>query len=169
MLFRSLFAFWVLAINGAVAPQELAGQAGTALTPLAERLGPSIYFLGSLLVVLLLGMSCLRTSTVLFNIAQERIPTRLRSVVTMPRRRGRVVLYKRPTSTGSLRFALTYLGLSENQPQFRLIVQREGGIHKLEMSVAKSWDATALLERFPELRPHDIDAEIGRASCRERV
>lgn len=153
-----LFAAWVLAINGAVGPQKLVGQAGTALTPLAESIGPSIQVLGSLLVVLLLGMSCLRTSTVLFNIAQERVPTRLRSAFTMSRRKASVILYQRATSNGSPRIALTYLGLSEDRPQFRLVIQREGAVHRLEIGVSKSWDAAALLEQFPELRPHGIHA-----------
>jgi hypothetical protein len=153
-----LFTIWVVAINGAVTPQELAGQAGTALMPLAERIGPSVRVLGSLLIVLLLGMACLRTSTVLFNIAQERVPTRLRSAFTMSRRKASVILYKRATSNGSPRIALTYLGLSEDRPQFRLVIQREGAVHRLEIGVSKSWDAAALLEQFPELRPHGIHA-----------
>jgi hypothetical protein len=153
-----LFATWVLAINGAVAPQQLAGQAGTALTPLAIKIGPSIHVLGSLLVVLLLGMSCLRTSTVLFNIAQERVPTRIRSVLVLPRRKGSLVFSKRATSNGSPRIALTYLGLTGDQFQFRVVVQCEGKVHHLQASVSKSWDATVLFERFPELRAHGINA-----------
>jgi hypothetical protein len=155
-----LFVIWVLAINGALAPQALAGQAGTALTPLAEKLGPSIHVLGPLLVVLLLGMSCLRTSTVLFNIARERVPTKLQTVVTMPRRRGGVVLYKRPISHSSGRVAFTYLGLNGKQPEFRLVVQREATVQRLEMTVFNNWNAETLLERFPELLPYGINAEL---------
>jgi len=152
-----LFATWVLAINGAVAPQQLAGQAGTALTPLAIKIGPSIHVLGSLLVVLLLGMSCLRTSTVLFNIAQERVPTRIRSVLVLPRGKGSLVFSKRATSSGP-RLALTYLGSAGGQFQFHVVVQCEGKVHRLRASVSKSWNATVLLERFPELRAHGINA-----------
>jgi hypothetical protein len=160
-----VFSVWVLAIGGALTPEELAGQAGTALTPLAEKIGPSIHVLGSLLVVLLLGMSCLRTSTVLFNIAQEYIPIRPRSLVTLPRRRARVILAKRRTPSSGPRLALTYLGLSEGQPQFRLDLQLGGDLHRLEMTVANHWDESALLERFPQLRSHGISLSLDVAEA----
>jgi hypothetical protein len=51
---------------------------------------------------------------------------------------------------------LTYLGLSEGQPQFRLDVQLEGNVHRVEMKIDKNWDAASLLKLLPELRPHDI-------------
>src|SRR5262249_4359692 len=108
-----IFAMWVLAVNGVVDAERLAGETGTALTPLAQKLGPSIRVLGSALVILLLGMSCLRTSTVLFNLVQERIPIRLRSVVRLPRRRGTLLFRPRRTQTGGLSVGITYLGLAE--------------------------------------------------------
>lgn len=153
-----LFSLWVFAIGGALTPEELAGQAGTALTPLAERIGPSINVLGSLLVVLLLGMSCLRTSTVLFNLTQELIPTRWRSTVALPRRKGSLFLSKRGKLSGGPRLGLTYLGLSESQPQFRIDVQLNGRVDRWEIAAPRSWDAAALVDRFPELRPHDVNA-----------
>jgi hypothetical protein len=153
-----LFSLWILAIGGALTPEELAGQAGTALTPLAERIGPSIHVLGSLLVVLLLGMSCLRTSTVLFNLTQELIPTRWRSTLSLPRRKGSLFLSKRGTLSGGPRLGLTYLGLTEGEPQFRIDVQLDGHVHRSEISVPKTWDAAALVDRLPELRPHGINA-----------
>jgi hypothetical protein len=130
-----LFSSWVLAIGGALTPEELAGQAGTALTPLAERIGPSVSLLGSPLVVLLLGMSCLRTSTVLFNLTQELIPTRWRSTVVLPRRKGSLYLYKRGALSGGPRLGVTYLGLTQGRPQFRLDVQLDGRAHRSEISV----------------------------------
>ncbi|HEU4341962.1 MAG TPA: hypothetical protein VFU31_10360 [Candidatus Binatia bacterium] len=155
-----LFSLWVLAIGGALTPEELAGQAGTALTPLAERIGPSIHVLGSLLVVLLLGMSCLRTSTVLFNLTQEFIPIRWRSTVALPRRKGSLFLSKRGTPSGGPRLGVSYLGLTEGQPQFRIEVQLDGHVHRSEISVPKTWDAAALVDRLPELRPHGVNAVL---------
>lgn len=156
LFLTALFAAWVLAVNGAVAPGKLAGAAGTALTPLAERLGPSIHVLGSLLVIILLGMSCLRTSTVLFNLVQERIPIRLRSIVTLPRRKGSLLLRRRGIPLDSPHLGLTYLGLTDGEPQFRLDVQWDGNLHRFEMSVAKYWDDSALLERLPKVREQGI-------------
>jgi hypothetical protein len=46
-----LFIVWMLAVNGAIAPAELVGQMGTAITPLAERFGPSMQVLGSFLLL----------------------------------------------------------------------------------------------------------------------
>jgi len=151
-----LFATWVMAVSGAVTPGKLASEAGTALAPLAERVGPNIHMLGSLLVILLLGMSCLRTSTVLFNLVQERIPTRLRSIIMLPRRRASFLIGKRGTPGNSPRLGLTYLGLSEGQPQFRFDVQWNGNVRRVEVKVDKRWDAAALSEQLPELRPHGI-------------
>lgn len=169
-----LFAAWVLAFGGAVAPAMLASEASTALAPLAQRVGPSINVLGTFLVVLLLGMSCLRTSTVLFNMAREYIPTRLRSIVTLPRQRGSLLLRKRGVASNGPYFGLTYLGLSDGQPRFRLDVQLDGNLQRLEMTIAKHWDISAILERFRELRPHGISlglevVEAGPESARLQV
>src|SRR3712207_1643377 len=51
-----LFCLFVLAVNGAVAPQVLVGEVGTALDPLAAEIGPLVYLLGSVFVVLSMGM-----------------------------------------------------------------------------------------------------------------
>jgi hypothetical protein len=155
-----LFTIWVLAVNGAVEPGKLASEAGTALVPLAKRVRPGIHVLGFLLVTLLLGMSCLRSSTVLFNLVQERIPTRMRSMVTLPRRRASLLLRKRGSVIGSPRLGLTYLGLTDGQPHFRLDVQWDGTLHRLELSVPKNWDASALLEQLPKLRPYGISLAL---------
>ncbi|MFQ5657209.1 MAG: hypothetical protein ACE5G5_06685 [Candidatus Methylomirabilales bacterium] len=147
----AIMAIWVVAIGGAIAPQVLASQAGTAITPLAEQVGPSIAVLGSALIIFFLGMSCIRSSDVLFNLVQERLPTQVRSIVMLPRRRGTLVLQQRRSRTSSPRLGLTYLGLADGQPHFRLDVQSGGNTHRVEVTVARQWDTTALLERFPEL------------------
>lgn len=56
-----LFCIWVLAVNGAISPQLLAGQSGTVLEPLALQVGPIVTVLGAVLVTLLLGMAWLRS------------------------------------------------------------------------------------------------------------
>lgn len=155
-----LLCGWVLVINGVLAPSTLAGQSGTVLTPLARQIGPHVNFLGFFLIILLLGLAFIRQSTVLFNLVRERLPARTRPIVMLPRRRGSIFLHKRGTPDGSPRLGLTYLGLTDDQPQFRLDVQWDGNVHRMEMSVPKSWDATALFERLPQLRPHGISLAL---------
>jgi hypothetical protein len=152
----ALMAVWVLAIGSAIAPQALASQAGTALTPLAAQVGPSIEVLGSALIILFLGMSCIRSSDILFNLVRERLPTRVQSIVMLPRRRGTLLLQQRGSPSGSPALGLTYMGLTDGQPQFRLDVQWNGNTHRAEMTVPRHWDAAALLDRLPEPRPRGI-------------
>lgn len=155
-----LLAAWVLAVGGAVPPQALAGQAGTALTPLAEKIGPSVEVLGSALIIFFLGLSCIRTANVLFNLVHERLPTRPRSIVMLVRRRGNLVFQQRRTPHSGPRLGLTYLGLAEGQPHFRLDVQWDGNTHREEVTVREHWDTTMLLERLPELHPRDLSLTL---------
>lgn len=112
------FCIWVLAIGGAIPSPKLSHQTGTVLPPLVEHLGPSIHMLGSALVIFLLGMACIRSSNVLFNLVYERLPTRLRSTVRLSRRRGSLLLHQRGASNNGPRLGLTYLGLAANSPTF---------------------------------------------------
>src|SRR5262245_39057937 len=149
-----VFVVWVLAVNGVVDADKLAGETGTALGPLARRLGPSIQVLGSLLVILLLGMACLRTSTVLFNLVQERIPIRLRSVVRLPRRRGTLLFRPRRASSAGPSIGITYLGLAEGRAHLRVDAMCDGVVDRADVIVSESWDASALFERFGGLAPN---------------
>src|SRR4029077_8462169 len=156
----ALLCGWVLVVNGVVAPSVLAGQSGTVLAPLARQIGPHLNMAGFLLVILLLGLGFVRQSTVLFNLVRERIPTQLQSIVVLPRRRASLLFEKRWTRSNGPSLGLTYLGLSEGQPYFRLAVQLDGNIHRIEMKIDKNWDVAALLERLPELRPYGISLAL---------
>src|SRR5262249_5225392 len=147
-----LFTVWLLAVSGTIAPEALGRQAGTVITPLAAQFGPSMHVLGVSLVIVLLGMVCLKTSNTLYSLVYEWLPTRVRSIVTLPRRRGTLVLHRRAVPSASPRFGLTYLGLSEGQPQFRLDVQADGATQRVEFGVPAHWEATALVDRLPDLR-----------------
>lgn len=144
----AIFAGWVLAVNGVVDPGRLAGEAGTALVPLAAKIGPVIHVLGSLLVVLLLGMSCLRSSTVLFNLVQERLPARLRAVVRLERRQGRLLFQPRGAARAGPHLGLTYLGLAEGRAHLRVEAAWDGTLERADVVVDRTWDASAILERF---------------------
>jgi hypothetical protein len=155
-----IFAGWVLAVNGAVEPGQLAREAGTALAPLAARVGPAIQVLGSMLVVLLLGMSCLRTSTVLFNLVQERLPTRVRAAVTLPRRRGGLLFQPRGAARLGPHLGVTYLGLAEGQAHLRVEAAWDGVVERADIVVARTWDASALLERFAARRAPGVSLTL---------
>ncbi len=160
----ALYCLWVLGVNGAIAPQELVGQSGTVLAPLAAEIGPVVHVLGSIFVVLSMGMASIHFSLGLFNLVREWLPTKPRPVVMLPRRRGSLLLRSNgmASADGGLRIALTYLGLDPEhsrgtgQPRFRLDVQVGGATHHLEMAMTGSWEATALFDQLPALRQHGL-------------
>jgi amino acid permease len=161
-----IYCIWVLAVNGAIAPQALAGQSGTSLVPLAAEIGPVVHAFGSVFVILGMGMGTIHSSMPLFNLVRERLSRKRWLAVMLPRRRGRLLLRSDQrgltSAGGDLRLGLTYLGLDpehsreEGQPQFRLDVQVDGATHHLEMAVAGTWEATALFDRLPALRQHGV-------------
>lgn len=66
---------WVIAINGALPAAVLAKETGTALNALANLIGPAVIWIGSVFVVLSLGIGCVHISLSLFFLVDERIPT----------------------------------------------------------------------------------------------
>lgn len=159
-----LYCIWVLAVNGAVASQVLAGQSGTALGPLAAQVGPSVHVLGSVFAILGMGMASIHFSLGLFNLVRERLPKRSQPIVMLPRRRGRLLFHQRGEPTGSPRIGLVYLGLEArpeqgrrgSQPQFRLDVQLGDATHRMETAATGRWDATELLGQLPDLGEQGI-------------
>jgi hypothetical protein len=65
---------WIIAVNGTVSAEILAGQTGTALTVLEKLIGPIANWLGSAFIVLSLGLGCVHFSLGLFFLIDERIP-----------------------------------------------------------------------------------------------
>jgi len=65
---------WVVAFNGAISPQTLAQETGTALTALARLVGPAVNWLGAIFVILSLGMACIHISLGLLFLVEERLP-----------------------------------------------------------------------------------------------
>lgn len=68
-----LYSVWTLAVTGAVAPAQLADETGTALEPLAEATGPLVLVVGSVFVVLAMGMAAVHFSLGLHFQARELI------------------------------------------------------------------------------------------------
>jgi amino acid permease len=69
-----LYCLWVAAINGAIPADILANTSGTALIPLARVVGPVVVVLGTLFVILGMGMVTIHFSLALFNQVREWLP-----------------------------------------------------------------------------------------------
>jgi len=168
-----LYCIWVLAINGAIEPQVLAGESGTALIPLAAQIGPIVYVFGTVFVILGMGMASIHFSLGLFNLTREWLPTKPRPTLSLPRRRGQLLFHKQnPSRTdgrdlgSELCLGLTYLGLTDDQSQFRLDIQAGSITHYIETTMVGNWEVSTLFERIPILRQHNVrlTLEIQEAS-----
>jgi amino acid permease len=73
-----LSSVWILAVNGAIAPQSLIGETGTALAPLAVMVGPNVHVLGSIFAIVSMGMGSIIISLGLSYLIRERLPARSR-------------------------------------------------------------------------------------------
>jgi amino acid permease len=142
-----LYAIWVFAVNGAVPHQRLAGAAGTALVPLAEVAGLGVNVLGLFFAVLAMGMGSVHMSYALRNLMREWVPVRSRPLVTLPRLQGRLLLRLNGGSLG-----LSYLGLDDGRPRFRLETQRGSHTQHLDTTVEGHCDVPALARLLPALR-----------------
>ena len=87
-----IYCAWMVAVGGAVAPEALIGQPGTALEPLAEVAGPLVSGAGSIFVVLGMGMGSVHLSMGLANAVRDCLPRRTPPVVTLTRGRTRLSL-----------------------------------------------------------------------------
>src|SRR6266567_434723 len=153
-----LYILWVIAVNGAIAPQVLVGFSGTALTPLARQVGPTVNVLGTIYVILAMGMASIHFSLALFFTVREWIPGLSRHTLALGRRQGKLICTPRGKATINL--ALTYLGLKAGatqsprlRPQFRLDLQLEGDTRRFEVEVNETWEATTLLAELTAKLP----------------
>jgi amino acid permease len=137
-----LYCLFVLAVNGAVAPRILAAESGTALAPLTTEIGPSVAVLGSLFVVLGMGMATIHFSLALSSLTREWLPSAATPVLVLPRQRARLLFEerRRRRSPDCLTIGVTYLGLRRGDPTFRLEVGIDGDVHQIETSATGSWE-----------------------------
>jgi len=152
----ALYCLWVIAVNGAIAPQTLAGLSGTALTPLVGEVGPSVHVLGSLFAILAMGLASIHMSLGLVNMVRERLPGRARTVLLLPRRQGRLRFEPRRTPADNPRLNVTYLGLDNGQPRLRLDAQADGATRHVEFAVDRHWDLSAALDLVPDLQDRGL-------------
>jgi hypothetical protein len=159
-----LYCLWIVAINGAIAPEILAAQSGTVLAPLTEQIGSLVKVLGTVLVVLLLGMAWIRSSSLLVNLTREWLPGKPRSLSILPRDRGRLILHRRGSDRSCPRLGITYLGLAGERAKFRLDVQSHERLDRLEITIARRWQSKELLSQLPHLdRGIDLTLEVQSA------
>lgn len=159
----ALYILWIVAINGAIAPQALLGFSGTALAPLATLAGPAVIVLGTIYAVLAMGMASIHFTLALFFTVREWIPGQSRHTLLLGRRQGKLIFT--PRGKTDVNLTLTYLGLKVDAtqsgglcPQFRLDLQRKGEIHHFEVEMQTTWEASNVLaEVTPKLPSKGID------------
>lgn len=74
VLITAIAAAWLLASSAALAPDDLGGEVGTVLGPLAAETGAAVAVLGAAATLLLLGLGLERTSVAVMRLADERLP-----------------------------------------------------------------------------------------------
>jgi amino acid permease len=139
-----LYGVWVVSVTGAISPETLAAEPGTALAPLAREVGPVVLVLGTVFVVLGMGMASIHYSLGLFNLVQERLPSRGGVVVTVPRQTATVVLRPRGHAEGRPRMTLTFLAREEDGIRLRVALETSAGLHVDELLVRDRWDSAEL-------------------------
>ena len=154
-----LFCLWVIAVNGAIAPEILASQTGTVLEPLIGEIGSVGKILGAILVTLLLGMAWLRSSSLLVNLSREWIPSQGQSTLTLPRQQGRIILKTRDRYN-CCSIAITYLDLIDDKLILRLDLQLQGKIYQQDIEVGKYWQLKELFAQYPQLNRQGIDLSL---------
>jgi amino acid permease len=147
-----LYLIWLVSINGSIPAEQLEGQTGTVLIPLAEQGGPLIYIFGSIYVILGMGMASIHYSLGSYNLVRDWLPSTKRRVIRLSRRHGSLVFTlrqgeRRQKGIGSenLKGNLYYLGLTAGVPKYRLDVREGERIRRLENSTSGVWDAGVLL------------------------
>jgi hypothetical protein len=83
VVLTALAAAWLLTTSAALRPEDLSGEDGTVLGPLADETGAAVAVLGTLLSVLLLGLGIERTAIAVMNLTAERLPDGSRALAPL--------------------------------------------------------------------------------------
>ena len=75
-VFMAIACLWLVITSGVLSPETLLKTTGTIISPLAERVGPIINILGTLLVILSLGLATIQVSLAQYFSVEERLPPR---------------------------------------------------------------------------------------------
>jgi predicted transcriptional regulator len=131
--------------------------------------------LGSLFVVLGMGMATIHFSLALSSLTREWLPSEATPVVVLPRQRARLLFeeQRRWRPSDRLTIGVTYLGLRGGDPAFRVEVMVDGDLHRIETRATGSWDllgptglASLQIDRLAERRRRGLSLvlEVGDAN-----
>ena len=73
-VFMLIACLWIVAVDGAIPQAVLASTVGTVLVPLEKITGPGVGLIGSILVILSLGLASIQVSLGIYYLVQERLP-----------------------------------------------------------------------------------------------
>lgn len=71
----ALYSLWVIAVNGAITVSELSNETGTALSPLAIKIGGVVPILGFIYIILAMGFGTVHTAYALYYQVRETLPS----------------------------------------------------------------------------------------------
>ncbi len=86
-VFMLIALLWMVTMNGAIPGETLARTTGTVLEPLATKIGAGVLLIGSVLVILSLGLASIQVSLGLYYLIQERLPAPRASMSAASERR----------------------------------------------------------------------------------
>ena len=132
VVLTAIFSFVLLLV---VPAGELAGQAGSALDPLADAYGAEVLVVATLIGITLFGLRLYGNAIALFDFVDERLPGRRPPRVVLRAGRGHVLLTKRDAHAPAL--VIAYRGLRGGAPVISLAgggegERRLGGAERIE-------------------------------------
>jgi amino acid permease len=77
----ALYSMWVIAVNGAISPVILSQETGTALSPLAAKIGNPVAVLGVIYVILAMGIGSIHVSYGLYFQMRETLPAHTKPTI----------------------------------------------------------------------------------------
>ena len=159
-----IYILWIVAVGGALAPEVIMlDKTGTALLPLAQEVAPLVNILGSVFVLLSMGMGTLQGPFLLAGLVMDFLPAREKKRILLPQRQARLEFTNRGKKTGLIKLTIVYLGLQDSQPRLRLdlVKSAPGAVEKLEryeILLRDHWDLASIQPDLPrlEIKPDQI-------------
>jgi len=137
-----LYGLFVVTVSGAVGHDGLSGESGTALAPLADRVGTLASGLGTVFVILGMGMGSIHFTLALFNVVRERLQFDTSRALVVPINRATLVLTRRQplTRQRTLAISLVYRGSPRGRPAFDLAAVGGDTVYRERITIEKHWD-----------------------------
>ncbi len=161
-----LFCLWIIAVNGAIAPEVLASQTGTIIEPLVDTIGTTSSFLGLILAISLLGMAWIRSSSLLINLAREWVANRKQPLHILFRERGQLV-FQTCDRYNTFSLGISYVAYEVETVTLALNMQWQGKIYRQEVKVNKTWSLSELVALYEDFNPQNLklDLAIQSSQC----